>query len=104
MDVIQLRAKNKRKRQRHKRLPQNHAEVPADKQDPKRWLPKHERAAYRKKKRAKDVGKGGQGAGKVDNKLDVSQMEAKPAGVSLPARPKQGKQGKKKGKGKKGRR
>ena len=98
------RAKNKRKRQRHKRLPQNHAEVPADKQDPERWLPKHERAAYRKKKRAKDVGKGGQGAGKVDNKLDVSQMEAKPAGVSLPARPKQGKQGKKKGKGKKGRR
>ena len=97
------RAKNKRKRQRHKRLPKNHAEVPVDKLDPERWLPKHERAAYRKKKRAKDVGKGGQGAGKVDNKLDVSQMEAKPAGVSLP-RPKQGKQGKKKGKGKKGRR
>ena len=46
-------------------------------------VPKHERAACRKKKRAKDVGKGGQGAGKVDNKLDVFQMEAKPAGVSL---------------------
>ena len=70
-----------------------------DKLDPERWLPKYERAAF-KKKRKKDVGKGGQGAGMVDDRLDQALKPAEAGGGMMPP---QGK-GKRKGKGKKGKR
>ena len=74
---------------------------PVDKLDPERWLPKYERAAF-KKKRKKDVGKGGQGAGMVDDRLDQALKPAEAGGVMTP--PQGRAKGKPKGKGKKGKR
>ena len=76
---------------------------PVDKLDPERWLPKYERAAF-KKKRKKDVGKGGQGAGMVDDRLDQALKPAEAGGVMTPPQGRAKGKGKPKGKGKKGKR
>jgi len=58
----ELIQKKKAKRKRKGKLPKNYdPNVPPD---PERWLPRHERTGYRKKKdrRNKDIGKGTQGA------------------------------------------
>lgn len=70
--------------------------------DPERWLPKWERAEFKKKrdrrKREKDAVKGSQGAGKVDEALDRTKAAAAPAAApaqsakpALPARKGKGK-------------
>ena len=58
-ELLQRRLK---RRKRKGRLPKNYdPNVPPD---PERWLPRHERTGYRRKKdrRNKDIGKGTQGA------------------------------------------
>lgn len=59
----ELIQKKKAKRKRKGKLPKNYD--PNVTPDPERWLPRHERAGYRKKKDRrsnKDIGKGTQGA------------------------------------------
>lgn len=58
----ELIQKKKAKRKRKGKLPKNYD--PHMPPDPERWLPRHERTGYRKKKdrRNKDIGKGTQGA------------------------------------------
>lgn len=58
----ELIQKKKKKKKKKTKLPKNY--VPGVMPDPERWLPKHERTGYRKKKdrRNKDVMKGTQGA------------------------------------------
>uniref|UniRef100_A0A1B6EE26 Signal recognition particle subunit SRP72 n=2 Tax=Clastoptera arizonana TaxID=38151 RepID=A0A1B6EE26_9HEMI len=66
----------KKKRKKHpKRLPKNFD--PNSDPDPERWLPRHERSTFRKKKdrRNKDVGKGTQGAAVgASDQYDMSKM------------------------------
>lgn len=58
----ELLQKKKKRRKRPGKLPKNYD--PNCDPDPERWLPRHERSQFRKKKdrRNKDVGKGTQGA------------------------------------------
>jgi hypothetical protein len=58
----ELIQKKKAKHKRKGKLPKNYDQNTTP--DPQRWLPKHERAGFRKKKdrRNKDIGKGTQGA------------------------------------------
>lgn len=58
----ELLQKKKKRRKRKGKLPKNY-DLSCD-PDPERWLPKHERSTFRKKKdrRNKDIGKGTQGA------------------------------------------
>eukprot|EP00955_Chlamydomonas_euryale_P081676 363611-Chlamydomonas_euryale.AAC.17 len=70
--------------------------------DPERWLPKWQRSDFKKKKatsamrRAGEVVKGSQGAGKVDENLDRSKAapappkDAQPSKPSLPTKKKKG--------------
>jgi signal recognition particle subunit SRP72 len=72
--------------------------------DPERWMPKWQRAEAkkaRKKRKDKDVGKGSQGAGKVDSSLDKSGPSAEAAAAPAAAASKKsgGGSSKKKGKG-----
>ncbi|RZF44904.1 hypothetical protein LSTR_LSTR015570 [Laodelphax striatellus] len=66
---------NKKKRKRPGKLPKNY-DANCD-PDPERWLPRHERSTFRKKKdrRNKDIGKGTQGAatGAADQ-FDITKM------------------------------
>ncbi|BES96309.1 unnamed protein product [Nesidiocoris tenuis] len=79
--------KNKKKK---KRLPKNYN--PNVDPDPERWLPKHERSTFRKKKdrRNKDIGKGTQGAATgVQDQYDITKMAkssaASPSAQSMPS-------------------
>ncbi|KAG7672384.1 putative Signal recognition particle subunit SRP72 [Nannochloris sp. 'desiccata'] len=99
--------KRKKKRKRKIRYPkgfdpENPSGHPLP--DPERWMPKWQRAEAkkaRKKRKDKDVGKGSQGAGKVDSTLDKSGPSAE--ATAAPAAAATGKSGggssKKKGKG-----
>lgn len=85
--------KKQRKKRKHKvRLPKGlDLENPGPPPDPDRWLPKWQRSDFTKKKRnrqqrrEKEVVRGSQGAGRVDESLDQSNLPAPPAGA--PARP-----------------
>ncbi|XP_054261614.1 signal recognition particle subunit SRP72 [Macrosteles quadrilineatus] len=78
----ELLQKKKKRRKRKGKLPKNY-DLSCD-PDPERWLPKHERSTFRKKKdrRNKDIGKGTQGAatGAIDQ-YDITKMpsQAKPS-------------------------
>ncbi|XP_047114553.1 signal recognition particle subunit SRP72 [Schistocerca piceifrons] len=87
----ELLQKKKSKRKRKPKLPKNYnPDVPPD---PERWLPRHERTGYRKKKdrRNKDIGKGTQGAatGASDmydiTKMPSQQVKASPNPHGSPA-------------------
>lgn len=59
----ELIEKKRRKRKRKGQMPKNYD--PSCDPDPERWLPRHERSTFRKKKDRrmnKDIGKGTQGA------------------------------------------
>jgi len=104
--------KRKKKRKRKIRYPkgfdpENPSGHPLP--DPERWMPKWQRAEgkkVRKRRKDKDVGKGSQGAGKVDSSLDKSGANAEAAAAAAPAAATTGKSGggSSKKKGKKGRR
>ncbi|GHP11323.1 hypothetical protein PPROV_001005100 [Pycnococcus provasolii] len=90
----------RKKRKRKIRLPKNYQ--PGDPPpDPERWIPKWERAAFKKqrKRREKEMEKSGavrgaQGKGAVDASLDASATPAAPTAVAdAPARGKKGKKG-----------
>jgi signal recognition particle subunit SRP72 len=72
--------KRKKKRKRKVRYPKGFdPENPGPLPDAERWMPKWQRAEAkkaRKKRKDKDVGKGSQGAGKVDTSLDSSLKSA----------------------------
>ncbi|KAG8226883.1 hypothetical protein J437_LFUL005642 [Ladona fulva] len=70
-----LRTKQKKTRKRKGKLPKNYD--PESTPDPERWLPRHERAGYRKKKdrRNKDIGKGTQGAATGASDIDITKMQ-----------------------------
>jgi signal recognition particle subunit SRP72 len=95
--------KRKKKRKRKVRYPKGFdPENPGPLPDPERWMPKWQRAEMkklRKKRKDKDVGKGSQGAGKVDSSLDSSLKPAETAPAAAPAAAKSGGSSKKKGKG-----
>ncbi|KAG2448342.1 hypothetical protein HYH02_006924 [Chlamydomonas schloesseri] len=107
-DAMDVDAQPKVKKSRKKRKPRYPAgynpELPGGglpPPNPERWLPKWERAEFKKKrdkrKREKDAVKGSQGAGKVDEDLDRSNApapsaaaKAQPAKPSLPPQKKKG--------------
>mmetsp|Transcript_17379 Transcript_17379/g.37521 ORF Transcript_17379/g.37521 Transcript_17379/m.37521 type:complete len:686 (+) Transcript_17379:137-2194(+) len=104
MEVEQQPQKKKVRRKHKPRLPKGwNPELPnggLPPADPERWLPKWQRADFKRKKksqqRKQDVVKGSQGAGKVDESLDRTKAaepkaEAKSAKPTLPARPAKGK-------------
>ncbi|KAK9820199.1 hypothetical protein WJX72_007419 [[Myrmecia] bisecta] len=98
--------KEKKRRKKKIRLPKGFdPENPGPPPDPERWLPKWQRSDFKKKRnrrKDKEPVKGSQGAGKVDESLDRTNVEpeAAPAAQAKPAvRPPQ-RQGKGKGKGK----
>lgn len=67
---------NKKKRKRKPRLPKNYdPNVPPD---PERWLPRHERSAYKKKLNRKfkdrDIGRGTQGAASSLSSVQTSNL------------------------------
>ncbi|KAK9797740.1 hypothetical protein WJX73_003973 [Symbiochloris irregularis] len=78
----------KKKRKRKQRLPKDFdPENPRPLPDPERWLPKWQRSDFKRRRgqrrRDKDVVKGSQGAGKVDDSLDRTKMEVEaPEGPS----------------------
>ncbi|KAJ9578829.1 hypothetical protein L9F63_004933 [Diploptera punctata] len=79
----ELIQKKKTKRKRKGKLPKNYDAntIP----DPERWLPRHERSGYRKKKdrRNKDVGKGTQGAATgASDQYDITKMQTQQSKVS----------------------
>ncbi|XP_067002510.2 signal recognition particle subunit SRP72 [Anabrus simplex] len=79
----ELIQKKKAKRKRKGKLPKNFdPNIPPD---PERWLPRHERTGYRKKKdrRNKDVGKGTQGAATgASDMYDITKMPSQQAKAS----------------------
>lgn len=96
------KARSRRRRSsRKKRLPKGFdPENPGPPPNPERWLPKWQRSDYKKKRgsrhRAKEVVKGSQGAGKVDESLDIASAAgasraSKSAAPQLPAKIKKGK-------------
>ncbi|GFR40964.1 hypothetical protein Agub_g1628, partial [Astrephomene gubernaculifera] len=112
MDVDQQPKVKKSRKKRKPRLPAGfnpalpNGGLPLP--DPERWLPKWERADYKKKrdrrKRDKDAVKGSQGAGKVDESLDRTRAPAAGAGAGAEAKTQSAKPNlppQKKGKGKK---
>ncbi len=103
VEVVLERRRQRAKKRRASALKKREEpwKTPIEKLDPERWLPKYERAAY-KKKRKKDVSKGGQGAGMVDDRLDQALKPETAGRVMLPPPGKA--KGKGKGKGKKGKR
>ncbi|PNW85354.1 hypothetical protein CHLRE_03g182500v5 [Chlamydomonas reinhardtii] len=97
-DAMDVDAQPKVKKSRKKRKPRYPAgynpELPGGglpPPNPERWLPKWERAEFKKKrdkrKREKDAVKGSQGAGKVDEDLDRSNAPAPSAAKAQPAKP-----------------
>ncbi|XP_075223088.1 signal recognition particle 72 isoform X2 [Lycorma delicatula] len=71
----ELLQKKKKRRKRSGKLPKNYD--PNCDPDPERWLPRHERSQFRKKKdrRNKDVGKGTQGATtNASDQYDITKM------------------------------
>ena len=103
VEVVLERRRQRAKKRRASALKKREEpwKTPIEKLDPERWLPKYERAAY-KKKRKKDVSKGGQGACMVDDRLDQALKPETAGRVMLPPPGKA--KGKGKGKGKKGKR
>ena len=91
----------RRRTSKKKRLPKGFdPENPGPPPNPERWLPKWQRSDYKKKRgsrhRAKEVVKGSQGAGKVDESLDIASAAGaaratKNAAPQLPAKIKKGK-------------
>ncbi|KDR23740.1 signal recognition particle subunit SRP72 [Zootermopsis nevadensis] len=78
-ELIQKKAKRKRKG----KLPKNYDSNVTP--DPERWLPKHERTGYRKKKdrRNKDIGKGTQGAATgASDQYDMTKMQSQQSKAS----------------------
>ncbi|PNF21717.1 Signal recognition particle subunit SRP72 [Cryptotermes secundus] len=73
----ELIQKKKAKRKRKGKLPKNYD--PNVTPDPERWLPRHERTGYRRKKDRrtnKDVGKGTQGAATgISDQYDITKMQ-----------------------------
>ncbi|CAI4233371.1 unnamed protein product [Auanema sp. JU1783] len=105
-EIITRKLKN-RKRKRKIRLPKNYD--PNTPPDPERWLPKQERAAYKKKykkNRDRDIGRGTQGSSSANPNVEfTSNSPASPRPVGAPIaegprqmRPKQQKAKKKKAK------
>ncbi|XP_014252620.1 signal recognition particle subunit SRP72 [Cimex lectularius] len=84
--------KKKSHSKRKKHLPKNYN--PNVTPDPERWLPKHERSTFRKKKdrRNKDVGKGTQGtAAGASDQYDMSKMaNASKLAQNTPSPPQEG--------------
>ena len=79
----------RKERKRLKRLPKGYDPAnPPPPPDPERWLPKRERASYRRKGKKKDALKGGQGAVTADKmaKLDAMQTVADAGAASAPNR------------------
>uniref|UniRef100_A0A1B6F764 Signal recognition particle subunit SRP72 n=1 Tax=Cuerna arida TaxID=1464854 RepID=A0A1B6F764_9HEMI len=71
----ELLQKKKKRRKRKGKLPKNYD--PNCDPDPERWLPRHERSTFRKKKdrRNKDIGKGTQGAATgASDQYDITKM------------------------------
>lgn len=94
----------KRKRRNKTRLPKNFDPAnPGPAPDPERWLAKWQRSDAKKKRtsrnRGKDMVKGSQGAGKVDESLDITSAaaQAKAKATAGPVLPPPGKKGGKKG-------
>lgn len=96
--------KKRSKKRRQKRLPKDYDPTKPNGglplPDPERWMPKWQRSDYKKKmkrRRDKDVVKGSQGAGKVDDNLDrskaapVEKPEPKTSAPMLPPRKGKGK-------------
>lgn len=79
----ELIQKKKAKRKRKGKLPKNYdPNIPPD---PERWLPRHERTGYRKKKdrRNKDIGKGTQGATTgASDQYDITKMQSQQSKAS----------------------
>ncbi|CAD7704944.1 unnamed protein product [Ostreobium quekettii] len=73
--------KPKKRRKRKIRLPKNFdPQNPGPMPDPERWLPKWQRAGYKKRRRRReDHMKGSQGAGKVDDTLDRARQQPEPS-------------------------
>lgn len=98
------RRQKKRNRNRKPRYPKGFdPENPGPPPDPERWLPKYERAEFKKRRKGKGknqpVSKGAQGMGAVDASLDTSRVKVEdaPAASKPPAARSGGKSGKRKG-------
>jgi len=89
-DVVLQRQRDRRKRKRKVRLPKGYDPSNPVEPDPERWIPKRDRTNYKKsrreKRKEKNVLKGSQGAGKVDDRLDKSSAPIAPAKPALPTR------------------
>ncbi|XP_046384994.1 signal recognition particle subunit SRP72 [Ischnura elegans] len=75
-EELLVKASKRPRRRRKGKLPKNYD--PESTPDPERWLPRHERTGFRKKKdrRAKDVGKGTQGAASGgSDQYDITKMQ-----------------------------
>ncbi|KAL6735101.1 hypothetical protein Aduo_005576 [Ancylostoma duodenale] len=91
-EIVTRKLKN-RKRKRKLRLPKNYdPNVPPD---PERWLPKQERAAYKKKQkknRDRDIGRGTQGSAATNPNVEyvsASPSSPRPVAAALPEGPRQ---------------
>lgn len=91
-EIVTRKLKN-RKRKRKIRLPKNYdPNVPPD---PERWLPKQERAAYKKrqkKNRDRDVGRGTQGSTSTNPNVEyvsASPSSPRPMTITMPEGPRQ---------------
>ena len=89
------KAQRKEKAKKKMKLPAGYD--PNKKPDPERWIAKRDRTNYKKsrreKRKDKNVVKGSQGAGKVDERLDKSSgpVESKPPNVPSRAGRRKGK-------------
>merc|ERR1719188_406681 len=99
----EVKAKAKRRRKRKPRYPKGFdPENPGPPPDPERWLPKHERAEFKKRMRKRDkaLARGPQGSMPVDDNAfrkqgpSTAQVELAKDGAKRPQR----NQGRKKGK------
>uniref|UniRef100_A0A158PA74 Signal recognition particle subunit SRP72 n=1 Tax=Angiostrongylus cantonensis TaxID=6313 RepID=A0A158PA74_ANGCA len=91
-EIVTRKLKN-RKRKRKIRLPKNYdPNVPPD---PERWLPKQERAAYKKrqkKNRDRDIGRGTQGSASTNPNVEyvsASPSSPRPMTITMPEGPRQ---------------
>ncbi|CAJ0606676.1 unnamed protein product [Cylicocyclus nassatus] len=91
-EIVTRKLKN-RKRKHKIRLPKNYdPNVPPD---PERWLPKQERAAYKKKQkknRDRDIGRGTQGSASANPNVEFtsnSPSSPRPVAAALPEGPRQ---------------
>ncbi|KAL1110095.1 hypothetical protein AAG570_008172 [Ranatra chinensis] len=82
--IVEINKKKKQQRKKRRgKLPKNYD--PTRDPDPERWLPKHERSTFRKKKdrRNRDIGKGTQGAAThVSDQFDITKMATSQKGNS----------------------